>query len=127
MDNQNNIKIHPLWYICITVRTIIAAIPLLYNHLLNKNYKINIIKNISLITQIIILLMGLGFLIKSIFGSNNEKQIEKVFWHNTRIIHAIIYIYAAIIFVNYKMSSSLLFIDVLFSIIYSFNSGHFHF
>jgi hypothetical protein len=73
------------------------------------------------------LLMGLGFLIKSIFGSNNEKQIEKVFWHNTRIIHAIIYIYAAIIFVNYKMSSSLLFIDVLFSIIYRFNSGHFHF
>ena len=36
-------KIHPLWYICILVRTVISILPLIYNYF--SKYKfINIIK-----------------------------------------------------------------------------------
>lgn len=126
MNNIKNVKIHPLWYLCIIVRTIIASLPLIYNNLLNKNYKEDLIKNISLVNKyFLIFFIGLGFLMKSIFGSNDEKQIDKVFWHETRIIHAFLVFMAGINFYNYNLSSMLLFTDILFSIIYRLINQHF--
>ena len=75
MEKALLIKIHPLWYICITLRLIISVIPLVYNYFVKNgknSYKIN---KLAVLNKYIILLMGLGFLYKSIFGSNNEKQI----------------------------------------------------
>ena len=69
--------------------------------------------------------MGLGFLYKSVFGSNNEIQVKKVFWHNVRIVHGILFMLAAIYFANKKLSSILLLSSVLFSIIYRYFNGHF--
>ena len=126
MDIHKSVKIHKLWFVCITVRTIIAIIPLIYNNLLNRNYKKKLIKKFSLVTKIIIILMGLGFLKQSIFGSNNEKQVAKVFWHRTRIIHAFLYIISGLNFYNYKFSSVILFTDLAFSIIYRIANGHFN-
>ena len=104
-------KIHPLWFFCIFVRIIIVFLPF-----------INSISNIS---KYIILLMGLGFLYKSVFGSNDEIQVKKVFWHNVRIVHGILFILAAFYFTNKKLSSILLLSSVLFSIIYRYFNGHF--
>ena len=117
---SSQIGIHPLWYICIFIRLIISVLPLIYNHLSQKTNK-----KYSLINKYIILIVGFGFLYKSIFGSNNETQIRKIFWHQTRIVHSILFITAGLYFNNYKLSSSLLFASVLFSIIYRFLSGHF--
>lgn len=116
------ITIHPLWYICIIIRIIISILPLIYNYF--SKYKI--INIISQINKYIILLIGFGFLYKTIFGSNNEIQIKKVFWHNTRIIHALLFIIAGLYFKNYKISSVILLIDVLFSILYRLLNGHFN-
>ena len=104
-------KIHPLWFICIFIRILLVFIPF-----------INRISNIS---KYIILIMGLGFLYKSILGSNNEFQIKKVFWHNVRIVHAILFILAYVYFKNKKLSSILLLSSVLFSITYRYFKGHF--
>ena len=126
MEKSLFIKIHPFWYICITLRLIISVVPLVYNYFVknSKNsYKIN---KLAVLNKYIILLMGLGFLYKSIFGSNNEIQVKKVFWHDARIFHSILYLIAAFNFHNYKLSSFLLFSDVLFSIFYRFLSGHFN-
>lgn len=118
-------KIHLLWYVCLTVRLFIALIPIIYNYIkkiINKN---NIIHKLYPINKYIILLIGLGFLYKSLFGSNNEVQLNKVFWHKTRIIHSLFYIFSAISYNNYKLSSFLLISDIIFSVIYRFFSGHF--
>ena len=104
-------KIHPLWFVCIFVRLLIAFLPF--------------VDKLSNISKYVILLMGLGFLYKSIFGSNNEFQAKKVFWHNVRIVHAILFICASIYFKNKKLISFLLLSSILFSIIYRFLNGHF--
>jgi hypothetical protein len=122
MSIHESVKVHKLWYMCITVRTIIAIIPLIYNNLINKKKNIN---KISLITKILLLIIGLGFLKASIFGSNDEKQIAKVFWHETRIFHAFLYFLSGYHFYNYKFSSIILFTDLAFSIIYRLINGHF--
>ena len=127
MKNKNTVKIHILWYICLILRLFISLLPLIYKYFLERKNKNNIIYKISLINKYILLFIGLGFLYKSIFGSNDEIQFEKVFWHKTRMVHSLLFIIAAINFQNYKLSSFLLFSDVLFSIIYRFLSGHFKF
>jgi len=118
-------KINSLWTICIVLRLTISFLPLIYNYL--KEYGINevLLEKIKLFNKLMLFIIGLGFLYKSFFGSNNEIQIKKVFWHKTRIIHSLIYIAAAINFDNLKLSSGLLFIDVLFSFFYRFIIGHF--
>ena len=121
----SQIGIHPLWYICIFTRLIISSLPLIYKHLSETTNKNTLIENISLINKYIILIVGFGFLYAAIFGSNDEIQIRKIFWHKTRIVHSILFITAGLYFDNYKLSSSLLFASVLFSIIYRFLSGHF--
>jgi len=103
--------IHPLWFICIFTRLSLAYI--VYNYG-------NIHQYINSSLTGIILLMGLGFIYKGYYGSNNETQIARVFWHDTRYVHGILYIMsAAYLFMDkLKISSLLIISDVLFSIGY---------
>ena len=103
--------IHPFWFICILTRLSLAYI--IYNYG-NVNQYIN-----NSLTGLI-LLMGLGFIYKGYYGSNNETQITRVFWHDTRYVHGILYIATAIyLFMDkLKISSLLIISDVLFSIGY---------
>ena len=116
------VKVHKLWYICIILRLFICILPLVYEFMNDDSNKM-----LSIITmnKYILTVIGIGFLYKSVFGSNNEIQINKVFWHNTRIIHALLYTITAINFDNYKLSFFLLLCDVLFSITYRYLSNHF--
>ena len=96
--------IHPLWYLCIVVRLFLAFS--LYKYTKYSRY-----------IKFIILVIGLGFFYKALTGSNDETQIEKVFWHNTRWIHSLFYL------LSYSMpsienSTRFLVCDVVFSIIY---------
>ena len=96
--------IHPLWYLCIFIRIFLA-------------YSLFKYQKYSKYLKIIILFIGLGFAYKAFTGSNNEVQIAKVFWHETRIIHSFLFLLA------YSMSSLnksafILLFDVIFSIIY---------
>jgi hypothetical protein len=98
-------KINNLWYLCISIRLIMI---LLYKYVDNKKY------------SYLLLIIGLGFTFKALTGSNNEYQIDKVFWHDTRIIHAVLFILSANYLYNEKITISmiLLFMSVLFSILY---------
>jgi hypothetical protein len=64
--------------------------------------------------------MGIGFMIKGYTGSNDEIQICKVFWHDTRYIHGMFYLLSS--YYLYKkdidMVSLLLLNDLIFSISY---------
>jgi hypothetical protein len=104
-------KIHPLWYICIITRIcLIFVLRYLHNKKKNKIY------------ILIPLTIGLGFLYKHIFGSNNEIQFKKVFWHETRLIHSILYITSVYFFYNdnIKKGSLILVLDIIFSVLYRF-------
>ena len=96
--------IHPLWYLCIFVRLYAA-----FN--LSKYSKYN-----SYI-KLAILAIGLGFAYKAMTGSNNEMQISKVFWHETRFIHSFFFLLAYSMS-NLKKSTQVLVANVIFSIIY---------
>lgn len=99
-------KIHPLWFLCIIVRLIISQ----YIDILPKN--------IALIGLSII---GTGFTYKFITGSNNEIQIAKVFWHDSRLVHGILYLLSAYyLFNNSKLTNKILLTDIIFSFIYRF-------
>ena len=101
-------NIHFLWLVCILIRILIILF-------IRNKYK----KYRNIIT-FILSLMGLGFLFKSIFGSNNEIQIKKVFWHETRLIHSYFYLLSAIYLFknNINMNTVILLTDLIFSIIY---------
>ena len=103
-------NIHNLWFICILVR-----IGLIF--LTTYLGKIN---NFTYIISSILLIMGIGFIYKGYFGSNNEIQIAQVFWHETRYIHGLFYILASIYLFNknFNMKSTLLLSDLLFSVSY---------
>lgn len=100
-------EIHPLWYICIISRLALTSY-------INKPPT-----KIALITLIII---GLGFINRFIYGSNNEIQIAKVFWHDSRLVHGILYLLSAYYFYNnnIKLSKKILLLDIIFSFIYRF-------
>lgn len=104
-------KIHPLWLICIIVR--ISIIFIIRNS--NKKYHDYLAG--------ILFLMGTGFIYKGITGSNMEKQIAKVFWHETRYLHGLLYLLSAyFVFIkNIKMASLTLLLDIVFSLMYRFN------
>ena len=106
-----NMNIHPIWTICISVRLLIAYI-IRYINTKTGNYN----KFISIILTII----GLGFIYQGYFSSNNEIQIAKVFWHDSRYIHGILYILAAIYLINnnINMNTILLLLDLCFSFLY---------
>ena len=105
-------NIHPLWLICILVRiSIIILVKYIY---IKKN---KLIKNLIIL---FLLSIGLGFIRKGYFGSNNEMQIRKVFWHDSRYIHGILYILSSIYLYNNNINISiiLLILDIIFSILY---------
>jgi hypothetical protein len=105
-------NIHPLWLICILVR---ISIIILVKYIYIKNNKL--IKNLIIL---FLLSIGLGFIRKGYFGSNNEIQIRKVFWHDSRYIHGILYILSSIYLYNNNINISiiLLILDIIFSILY---------
>lgn len=105
-------RVHPLWYLCIIIRIILIII---VRELLKKNTKIT-----KFVGFFILRIISLGFLYKYFLGSNDEYQFNKVFWHNTRIIHSIFYYLASISFTNNNISELTLFLisDIFFSIIY---------
>jgi hypothetical protein len=104
--------IHPFWVICLFVR---VALIFLVRYL----YKINQKK----IAGLILGLIGIGFIYQAIFGSNNEIQLNKVFWHETRITHGLLYIISIYYLFenNLDMNSVILGLDVVFSVIYRFS------
>ena len=100
-------NIHPLWYLCIFIRLISVV-------LLNKFKKY---KN-TILT--ILLIIGLGFIYQGKYSSNNNLQIAKVFWHDARYIHGILYLLAAYYFYkkDIKLTTIILLSDIAFSFIY---------
>ena len=70
--------------------------------------------------SIFLIAIGMGFFYKGLTGSNDETQVAKVFWHETRYFHGMFYVLAAImLYSGYPKTSSLLILfDILFSIIY---------
>jgi hypothetical protein len=83
-------------------------------------------QTIRLVGSLILGIMGTGFLVKSITGSNNETQIDKVFWHDTRPVHGILYILAAyyLYLGNSPICGIILGIDIIFSILYRIITNH---
>ena len=94
-------NIHPLWFFCIVLRLSLTYIVAKYN------------------IKPVLLIISLGFLYKYITGSNMEQQLAKVFWHEFRIGHSLLY-FGAFLTYGTKYSSMFLFIDVIFSIIYRY-------
>jgi hypothetical protein len=105
-------KINPIWALCIIIRIVVIFISMYIST--NREY------NIRLTGGIILLSIGIGFLIKSLTGSNNEVQLSKVFWHDSRLVHGILYILAAyyLYIEKPKICGIVLGLDILFSILY---------
>ena len=103
-------NIHNIWFICILVRIFLIFIIRYFNK----------IKKLHITSSSILLFIGLGFIYNGYFGSNNEVQIAKVFWHETRFVHGTFYILASIYLFNNNLNinSLLLLSDLLFSILY---------
>jgi hypothetical protein len=101
-------KINPLWSICIIVRIFIIFIAI---YISNKSYNMG---------SVILWIIGIGFLNKAITGSNDEVQIAKVFWHNTRLVHSMFYLLAGyyLYMGDSYICGLLLGIDIIFSILY---------
>ena len=104
--------IHPIWYLCLTIRTLLAT----GISILPPSEK----KLLTNLASLLLLLIGLGFIRASIFGSNDETQVAKVFWHKTRVYHGLLYLTAAsLLFSGYpKQAGLFIIIDILFSVIY---------
>ena len=113
-------NIHPFWFICLTVR--LSIIILLWYLLKNNNKYTKIIKALSFI---FIFAIGFGFIRKGYFSSNNEIQIRKVFWHEARYVHGVLYILASyyILKDNLNMCLLVLLLDLIFSILYRFTQN----
>lgn len=105
-------NINPLWFVCLITR--ICLLLLAGKLAKNKNNTIPIISSIAL------LIIGIGFTYKYLYGSNNEIQVAKVFWHETRIVHGMLYILASyyLYIKNSTMCMLVLGLDILFSILY---------
>jgi putative Mn2+ efflux pump MntP len=103
--------IHPFWLICLSVR---IALIFLVRYL----YKIKQKK----IAVLILVLIGIGFIYQAFNGSNNEIQLNKVFWHDTRITHGMLYLISVYYLFenNLDMNSIILGLDIIFSVIYRF-------
>lgn len=106
-------KINSLWILCLTIRSLLVI----------SIYKFQF--NTQLVS-LILFGIGIGFFIKSIYGSNDEIQISKVFWHETRLVHSILYILSSYyLYIGNKLISSIiLFLDVIFSILYRITSNN---
>ena len=104
-------KIHPIWLICIIVR---LSIVFMIRHI-NKN-----IDDYNKLVSLFLSIIGIGFIYQGYFSSNNEIQIAKVFWHDSRYVHGVIYLLAAYYLFknNINMNTILLLLDLCFSFLY---------
>jgi len=104
-------KIHPIWFVCIITRACLAYVVYRFGYV-NKQIRYGL--------TMLLMGMGVGFLFKGYYGSNNETQIAPVFWHDTRYIHGLLYILASFFLMNGNPinSSTLIITDIAFSIIY---------
>lgn len=107
---MSSMDIHPLWLICIITRVLMIKL-IRENNFSNKN-----------VILAVLLVMGLGFLYKYLTGSNEEVQIRKVFWHDSRIAHSIFYLLAVYYYYKNDMNNSnkVLAVDIIFSFLYRF-------
>lgn len=107
-------KISPLWIVCIAVRIILIVGLRFLTETIHKQ------KFVRYLIALILLTMGSGFMYKGFTGSNNEIQIAKVFWHETRYVHGALYLLSSyyILQGNIDMVSLVLVTDVFFSFLY---------
>ena len=103
--------IHPFWYICLIVRILLIFIVRYLDKIKQRK-----------IAALILSIMGLGFIYQAFFGSNKDTQFNKVFWHDTRITHGLLYLIAVYYLFdnNIEMNSVILSLDIVFSLIYRF-------
>jgi len=101
-------SVHPLWFICLLARFLLAV----------AVYQANPFWNQYL--SFILILIGAGFFYKGYFSSNDEMQIAKVFWHETRYIHGLFYLKSGFYLYhdNKNMASILILSDICFSVLY---------
>ena len=101
--------VHPLWFICLLARFLIVVAIFQTNRYWNHTY-----------VSLILFCMGGGFFYQGVFSSNDEVQIAKVFWHDSRYIHGAFYLASAYYLYNQNinMTSILLLSDICFSILY---------
>lgn len=97
-------SIHPLWYICLSIRTLIFYY-LLYNR--------------PVLGQYIVLISSIGYFYQYINHTNDEIQIAKVFWNNDRPIHGVLMI-LLFLFYNTKYAPFIFLIDLLYSLVSRF-------
>ena len=97
---------NPLYIVCILTRLILAF-------------------NLTRVPIIVPLIIGMGFMYKGLTGSNNEIQVDKVFWHDTRYFHGLMYLMATYYMYvgNSKIATIILLSDLVFSIFYRISSG----
>jgi len=103
-------SIHPLWVLCILTRLLMIKF-IRDNNFSHKNIILGVL-----------LIMGLGFLYKYVYGSNDEIQVRKVFWHDSRLAHSVFYLLAVYYYFINDMNNSnkVLLVDVIFSFLYRF-------
>ena len=103
--------IHPFWYICLSVRILLIFLI----RILDK-------QNFKKLGMLILSIMGLGFIYQALFSDNKEIQFNRVFWHDTRILHGLLYLLAVYYLHLNKldMNSLILLLDIIFSIMYRF-------
>ena len=103
--------IHPFWYICLSVRILLIFLI----RYLDKNK----LKKLGIL---ILSIMGLGFIYQAAFSDNKEIQFNKVFWHETRVLHGLLYLSSVyyLFMNNLNMNSLVLSLDVIFSVLYRF-------
>jgi hypothetical protein len=103
--------IHPFWYICLSVRILL----ILLIRILDK-------QNFKKLGMLILSIMGLGFIYQALFSNNKEIQFNKVFWHDTRILHGVLYLLSVYYLHLNKldMNSLVLALDIIFSVLYRF-------
>ena len=106
-------NINSLWYICLLVR-------ISFIFMIRYIYKNELKQNLLDVLPYIVMIMGLGFLYKGYTGSNDEIQVAKVFWHETRYTHGMLYVLSSkyLFDGNIDMNTLLLSLDVIFSIMY---------
>jgi len=113
-------NIHPLWFLCLFIRFSMIFMIWYLNKTDNNKYIESNKETIKLSCFTFLLLIGLGFIRKGLTGSNNEIQIKKVFWHETRYVHGILYILSGLYLLNNNLNICLLLLllDVIFSVLY---------
>ena len=109
-------QIHSMWYLCLCIR--ISIVILLRCLMHGKKIKRRLV--VTRIITCALLAIGVGFAYKSVTGSNDEYQLQKVFWHHTRFVHSILYTSAAFValYGSSNTVSILLSADMSFSVLY---------